>query len=153
LEQAAGLVAERAPAPRVVRAEPAHVLDVGAGDERLLARAGQDDGPRLPIVGELAEPVAQLGQRLDIERVERVLPIDRDDADRAVAPHVDTQAGTAPRRKSTISVVVAPGPNTPATPSLRSSSASSAGIVPPTTTITSSAPFSRSRPRMRGTSV
>ena len=37
----------------------------------------------------------------------------------------DDQTATAPRRKSTISVVVAPGPNTAATPSALSSSASS----------------------------
>ena len=99
---------------------------------------------------ELAQPVAQLGERLDVERVERVLPVDGDDGHRAVACDLDAQAGTAPLRKSTISVVVAPGPNTAATPCLRSSSASSAGIVPPTTTSTSSAPFSRRSSRMRG---
>ena len=55
---------------------------------------------------ELAQAVAQLGQRLDVERVERVLAVDRDDGDRAVAGDVDAHAGTAPLRKSTISVVV-----------------------------------------------
>src|SRR4029077_12811856 len=105
------------------------------------------------VVGELAQPVAQLGERLDVERVERLLPVDRDDGDRVLAVDGDAHAGTAPRMKSTISPVGAPGPNTPATPSLRSSSASSSGIVPPTTTITSSAFSSRSRSMIRGTSV
>ena len=60
---------------------------------------------------------------------------------------------TFERRNSTISEVGAPGVNTAATPCAFSSSASSAGIVPPSTTRTSSAPFSRSPSRMRGTSV
>ena len=63
------------------------------------------------------------------------------------------QTETAPRRKSTISPVVAPGPKTAATPAAFSSSASSGGIVPPTTTRTSSAPFSLSPSTIRGTSV
>ena len=36
------------------------------------------------VLGELAQAVAELGQRLDVERVERVLPVDRDDGDRVV---------------------------------------------------------------------
>ena len=55
------------------------------GDEGLLARAREHDDARGVVVGELAQTVAQLGQRLDVERVERVLPVDRDDGDRAVA--------------------------------------------------------------------
>ena len=47
----------------------------------------------------------------------------------------------------------APGVKTSATPCSRSSSASSRGIVPPTTTSTSSAPFSFRPSRIRGTSV
>ena len=52
-----------------------------------------------------------------------------------------------------MSPVAAPGVNTSATPSFFNSAMSSFGIVPPTTTSTSSAPCSRSRVRMRGTSV
>jgi uncharacterized membrane protein len=63
------------------------------------------------------------------------------------------QTETAPRRKSTISPVVAPGPKTAATPAAFNSSASSGGIVPPTTTRTSSAPFSLSPSTILGTSV
>src|SRR5207244_692259 len=128
-------------------------LDVGARDERLLARAGEDDDARRVVGGEVAQAVAQLGERLDVERVERVLAVDRHERDAAGVLDEDAHAGTAPRMKSTISPVGAPGPKTPATPSLRSSSASSSGIVPPTTTTTSSAPSSRSSSMMRGTSV
>ena len=106
---------------------------------------GEHDDVRRVVLGELAQPVAELGQRLDVERVERLLPVDRDDGDRVAAVDEHAQAGTAPRMKSTISVVGAPGPNTPATPSLFSSAASSSGIVPPTTTTTSSRPRSRSK--------
>ena len=128
-------MAERPPRLRLRGVEAAHVLDVRPSDEGALARAREDDDARRVVLGELAQPVAELGQRLDVERVERVLPVDRDDGDRVVAPlDEDAQAGTAPRMKSTISVVGAPGPKTPATPSFRSSSASSSGIVPPTTT-------------------
>ena len=42
LEQASGLVPERAPLLRLVDVEAAHVLDVRSGDECLLARAGHD---------------------------------------------------------------------------------------------------------------
>ena len=64
---------------------------------------------------ELAQPVAELGQRPDVERVECLLPVDRDDGDRVAAVDLDAHAVTAPFRKSTISVVGAPGPKTPAT--------------------------------------
>src|SRR5581483_10140261 len=60
LEEAAGLVAERAPALRPLGVEAAHVLDVGPGDERLLARTGEHDGPHVAVVGQLAQTVAQL---------------------------------------------------------------------------------------------
>src|SRR5262249_28157403 len=133
--------------------ESAHVLDVGPGNECAIAGAREYDDVGRVVLGELTQPVAELGQRLDVERVERLRPVDRDDGDRVVAIDEDAHAGTAPRMKSTISVVGAPGPKTPATPSLRSSSASSSGIVPPTTTTTSSTPFSRRSSMMRGTRV
>src|SRR5438128_2736710 len=153
LEEARGLVAEGAPTLRLLGIEPAHVLDVRTCDERFLPRAGQDDGANVGGVRELAQPVAQLGQRANVERVECVLTVDRDDGDAAFASDADAQASTAPLRKSTIALVGAPGPNTSATPCFFSSSASSVGIVPPKTTSTSSAPLSRSSSRMRGTSV
>src|SRR5581483_12468555 len=113
--------------------------------------AGQDDDPRRGVRRELPQPVAERLQRLVVQRVQRVGPVDRDDGD-AVVPVLDADAQTATfeRRNSTISLVGAPGVKTAATPCARSSSASSAGIVPPTTTRTSSAPFSRSASRIRG---
>src|SRR4029079_7549240 len=115
-EQESRLVAERPPLLRLTRIEAAHVLDVRARDEGALAGTCQDDDVRRVVLGELAQPVAELGQRLDVERVERLFPVDSDDCDRVVAVDCDAHAGTAPRMKSTISVVGAPGPKTPATP-------------------------------------
>src|SRR5581483_1122649 len=154
LEQAAAFVTERAPRVSLEDGHLCHLLDVRPGGERLLARAGENDDPRRSVGRELAQPVAERLERLVVQRVERVGPVDRDDGD-AVDPllDADAQAGTFERRNSTISLVGAPGVKTAATPCERSSSASSAGIVPPTTTSTSSAPFSRSPSRIRGTSV
>src|SRR4029079_16036827 len=59
----------------------------------------------------------------------------------------------APRMKSTIAWVGAPGVNTSATPRLLSSGMSSAGMVPPTVITTSFTPCSRSSSTTRGTSV
>ncbi len=74
------------------------------------------------------------------------------DAKRAEAAR-GAQAATRARRKSTISLVGAPGVKISATPRAFSSTTSSLGIVPPTTTTTSSAPASRRSSRIRGTSV
>jgi len=84
---------------------------------------------------------------------DRLLAVDENGCDRTFAVDADAYAGTFPRRNSTISLVGAPGVNTSATPRSLSSRASSAGIVPPTTTRTSSTSFSRRPSRMRGTSV
>ena len=105
------------------------------------------------VPGEVLQPVAQFLERRPVERVHRLRPVDRDGRNRAVALDDDAQAGTFSRKNSTISDVGAPGVKTAATPCPFSSSASSAGIVPPSTTSTSSAPFSRSPSRIRGTSV
>ena len=56
-----------------------------------------DDDARGVVLGELAQPVAELGQRLDVERVERLLPVDRDDGDRFVAP-LDDDVTPEPHR-------------------------------------------------------
>src|SRR5439155_11828916 len=138
---------------RLLDVEGAHVLDVCAGNERLLPRACEHDDAHICVVRQLAQAVAQLREGRNVERVERVLPVDRHDGDSAVARGRDGQTATSPFRKSTISLVGAPGVKIPATPWARSSSASSCGIVPPTTTSTSSAPFSRSPSRILGTSV
>jgi hypothetical protein len=67
-------------------------------------------------VRELSEPVPQRLERLDVERVERVLPIDRDDRDPAFLADGDQLTGTFSRRNSTTSPIGAPGVNTSATP-------------------------------------
>jgi hypothetical protein len=43
-----------------------------------------NDDARRVVLRELAKSVAQLGQRLDVQRVERVLAVDRDERDAAV---------------------------------------------------------------------
>src|SRR5580765_3481569 len=152
LEQASGLVPESAPLLRLVDVEAAHVLDVRSGDECLLPRAGHDHRARRLVAGELAQPVTQLRERRHVKRVHGLRTVDRDERDRVFPLDVD-QTGTLPLRKSTISLVGAPGVKTSATPRCFSSSESSRGIVPPTTTRTSSAPFAFNPSRMRGTSV
>jgi hypothetical protein len=131
-----------------------HLVDVRPGGERTVARSGENHDADIGVAGELAQTVAQSCQRLAVERVQRIGPVDRDDGGAAVLLiDQNAYAGTFDRRKSTISDVGAPGVNTAATPLALSSSASSAGIVPPSTTSTSSAPFSRRPSRIRGTSV
>src|SRR5204863_7982468 len=105
-------VAERSPLLGLIDAEAAHVLDVRTGDECLLPRAREDHDSRANVFGELGEAVAQLGQRRHVERVHRLLAIDRDDCE-GVFPRDADQAGTFPLRKSTTSVVgtiITPGP-------------------------------------------
>ena len=70
---------ELAPLARLEHAESLHVLDVGAGDESLVARPGQHDDPRLRVDGQLGEPVTKRVRVLDVERVQRLRPIDHDD--------------------------------------------------------------------------
>src|SRR5262249_24587964 len=116
LQQPSRFVSERAPGLCLPDVEAAHVLDVGAGGERLIARAGEDDRAHVVVAGDVLQTVAQLRQRLDVERVERLLPVDGEDCDRRIAADADQLTGTFPLRKSTISLVAAPGPTTSATP-------------------------------------
>src|SRR6185437_4743489 len=130
--------------------------DVGAGDERALAFAREDDDADARVVAEIGERRQELLEQRGVERVQDVGAVDRDRGDALVDR--DAKAGAAhpatfSRRKSTISAVGAPGVKTSATPRPFSSSTSSPGMVPPTTTTTSPAPCSFSRSRMRGTSV
>ena len=70
------------------------------------------------VARQLLEPIPELRQRLDVERVQRLGPVDRDEGDAVLAP-VDPDGyatGTLSRRNSTISRVGAPGVNTAATP-------------------------------------
>ena len=65
------------------------------------------------------EPVAQLRERLAVQRVQRVGPVDGDDGDAVVALlDLNRYAATFDRRNSTISPVGAPGVKTAATPLL-----------------------------------
>src|SRR5829696_1463880 len=153
LEQPRRLVTELTPGLRLVDVQPAHVLDVRAGDEGAIPGAGEDDHACVGVLRELAEAVAERLERLDVERVERVLAVDGDDRDAAFLPDDDQLTGTLARRNSTISPIGAPGVKTSATPWRFSSSESARGIVPPTTTTTSSAPFSFRPSRIFGTSV
>ena len=112
-----------------------------------------DDGPR-STTGRIRRPVVAatttvVGPGSDVAAVARCY--------QAVSGFSRTPAryagASALRRKSTIAPVGAPGVKTSATPRRLSSSASSAGIVPPTTTSTSPASFARSPSTIRGTSV
>src|SRR6266511_800377 len=154
IQQLSDVLAELAPLLRPLDAEPAHVLDVRTRGESPVAGPGQDDHPHAAVLAKLEQAVAQLGQRRDVERVQRFLPVDGEDRDAVLACDVNRYAtGTFCLRKSTISLVGAPGVKTSATPCSLSVAASSSGIVPPSTTSTSSASFSFRPSRMRGTSV
>ena len=54
--------------------------------------------------GSSSRAVAELSQGCDVESVQRLLPVDRDDGDAVFALDLD-QPGTLPLRKSTISLV------------------------------------------------
>ena len=55
-----------------------HLLQIGAGGERLLAGSGQDRHPRLRVVAEPHPGVDQLPVRLGIDRVHGLGPVQRD---------------------------------------------------------------------------
>src|SRR5581483_5906427 len=158
VEQACAVVSERPPGMPFEDAHLGHLLDVRPGRECPLPGTGEDDDARLRVGRELLQPVAQLREQLAVQGVQGVLPVDREH-DHAVLVtgrrdrHSQPARVTALARKSTISLVGAPGVKTAETPRRFSSSASASGIVPPTTTSTSSAPFSRRPSRIRGTSV
>ena len=115
------LVAERAPRLRARPVEAAMYSMSAPATNAFVARAREDDARAASSVAELAQPVAQLGQRLDVERVQRLLPVDRDDARRAssrATPTLSRRDGAAhevddlARRRA--------GLKTAATPSSRS---------------------------------
>jgi hypothetical protein len=79
---------ERAPGHHVALRDggaPLELTDVGARDESLLARAGDDDDADGLVLAQLFERGRALGARLDVECVELLRPVDRDDGD-APAP-------------------------------------------------------------------
>ena len=53
-------------------------LQVVAGRERLVARPGEDGGPRVVVVAEPAEGVVEFGAGLRVDGVEHLRPVDRD---------------------------------------------------------------------------
>ena len=135
-------------------------LDPGAGALgrelealRLIVRGRGDDAPALhTLFSPLTIARKLAGDRLDADLAAQPGTVEA--ALEVIATTVTRYAAaSAPRRKSTIALVGAPGVKTSATPSRLSSSASSTGIVPPTTTSTSSASFARSPSTIRGTSV
>ena len=54
-----------------------HLLDVGAGGERLL-RAGDDHAADIAVGVEGVDGAAQLGDQRAVERIERLRPIEPD---------------------------------------------------------------------------
>ncbi len=61
------------------------LVDVRAGDERLLARAGHDDDADAFVLLEIEHRSTQLVERLRVQRVEHLRAVDRDDRRRPVA--------------------------------------------------------------------
>ena len=61
------------------------LVDVGTGDERLFARAGDDDCADCVVGLEIERDAPQLVERVAIEGVENLRPVDGDDGDGAVA--------------------------------------------------------------------
>ena len=60
-----------------------HFLDVGAGGEGLVA-AGEDDGADLPVALQIVEGRAEIGDQRRVQGVERLRPVEGDDADRTL---------------------------------------------------------------------
>ena len=132
LQQLPAVVAELAPRLRLLDREAAHVLDVGAGDERLLARAGEHDHARPRR--RRASSCSRSRSSSSVGRSSAFIASGRSIVTVAIAPSRSTttlrrapsRAGTRRSRSS-----ARPGVKTAATPCRFSSSASSAGIVPP----------------------
>src|SRR5262249_46663725 len=60
------------------------LVDVGAGHERLLTRAGQHDHPDVVSSGRVGKRGTQLGNRGRVERVQDLRSVDGDDHDDAI---------------------------------------------------------------------
>src|SRR5690606_971297 len=70
---------------------PGELADVRAGDERLRARAGEDDAAHLGVVAERGEGLADLADDVRVQGVQLLLAIDGDGGDIAVP--FDTDVG------------------------------------------------------------
>src|SRR5262249_48236260 len=115
-EEAAALVAEFPPRPRLRDRHRLHLLDVRACGEGTIARAGEHNRSSFLVLCQLSQAVAQLAEQFPVERVQRLRAVQRDDRDVVFALDRDAQTATFSRRKSTIALVGAPGVNTSATP-------------------------------------
>jgi hypothetical protein len=62
-------------------AVPAHGLEVGAGRERAVTRAGEDDGPYVTVSRELAVCVVERDPEFSAHGVAHLGPVHRQDAD------------------------------------------------------------------------
>ena len=88
--------------------------DVGAGDERLLARAGDDDDADRVVVLDLGERGEQLVAHLLVQGVQLVGAVDGEDGDAALAlapgwsSDIGTRSMTLARRESTRRLPVPP---------------------------------------------
>ena len=65
-----------------------HLLDVGAGGKRLLA-AGHDDAADLVVGLEVVDRGGDLAEHAERQRIQHLRPVQRDDADRALAVDED----------------------------------------------------------------
>jgi hypothetical protein len=90
---------------RGLRRQPRELADVGPGDERAVAGAGQHDGPDLVVGPEIGERRGQGGDRLRVQGVEHLRPVDGDrghrsgpfDQDPIVVHEVPSGRGARPR--------------------------------------------------------
>ncbi|GAC1604610.1 MAG: hypothetical protein NVS4B10_17690 [Myxococcales bacterium] len=83
LDQGGRRVAQLGQLARLPGRQLRHLRDVGAGDERLLAGSGEDDGAA--ALAQLAQRHGELAQHGRVERVQRLGPVDGEGADRALA--------------------------------------------------------------------
>src|SRR5262249_13347301 len=85
-----------------------HLLDVGAGGKRLV-RTGHEDAADIGVGVEGLDRAEELVLERDVERIERLRPIEADDADAAAAFDDDgLRAHGCPRLRSSRHAVTAP---------------------------------------------
>jgi hypothetical protein len=75
--------------PLVEGSAAGELADVGSGDERLLAGAGEDDDPYRVVGLDAGEDLQHLVAHLLVQGVELVRSVDRQDGDAAFAFHQD----------------------------------------------------------------
>src|SRR5207248_4244768 len=90
LDQRGQHMAQLAEFARLPGPHRSHLGDVRAGDEGALAGAGEDDDAG---VGALADRLGQLAQRLGVQRVQRLRPVDGDGRDGRLVLDQDVLVG------------------------------------------------------------